>query len=286
MDTLHPEGGSVEDDASIAAVLSLEGEQDVLYTQCPVETCGEQVLWSEFDTHLELHAVEQDSGGDSGHASEKLNLGTKANSSFDTKLSHALRNINSVDDDDDTSTRGSLKSDKQDSAKAWKDILNMPDTSPKQISSSGSGSRKTSRRLGVSEAFLGNIHHVILRGFKKSQLGPHADEKQMPEWLITLLQKDGETKLVNRLGDNGKLKKVKVCTNHTSGIIPVLEQLLQQDRTVEYAYLCHPAVKHVSKLDKEGYLSHILDPRLVSYLFRRLLWLSKHPNVKLLHYRS
>jgi hypothetical protein len=36
------------------------------------------------------------------------------------------------------------------------------------------------------------------------------------------------------------------------GIIPVLEQLLEQDDYVEFAYLCDSAVKHVSKLRREG----------------------------------
>jgi len=36
------------------------------------------------------------------------------------------------------------------------------------------------------------------------------------------------------------------------GIIPVLEQLLQQSTTTKYAYLCHPCVHHVSRLKREG----------------------------------
>jgi hypothetical protein len=36
------------------------------------------------------------------------------------------------------------------------------------------------------------------------------------------------------------------------GIIQVLDQLLQQSKSTEYAYLCHPGVQHVSKLAKEG----------------------------------
>lgn len=36
------------------------------------------------------------------------------------------------------------------------------------------------------------------------------------------------------------------------GVISVLEQLLSQSKSTEYAYLCDPAVQHVSKLKKEG----------------------------------
>jgi hypothetical protein len=74
----------------------------------------------------------------------------------------------------------------------------------------------------------------------------------MPAWLIKLLEEDGAVKTITKLNTDGKLKKVKICPNMTSGIIPVLEQLLRQDEATDYAYLCDPAVKHVSKLKREG----------------------------------
>lgn len=37
-----------------------------------------------------------------------------------------------------------------------------------------------------------------------------------------------------------------------AGVLPVLEQLLEQSATTKYAYLCHPEVEHVSKLKREG----------------------------------
>lgn len=42
------------------------------------------------------------------------------------------------------------------------------------------------------------------------------------------------------------------CPNQTDGIIDVLSQLLEQDSSVAYAYMCDPAVKHVSKIRREG----------------------------------
>ena len=73
----------------------------------------------------------------------------------------------------------------------------------------------------------------------------------MPPWLVKLLESDGEVKITNRMSPTGKLKKVK-STNHTEDILPVLAQLLDQDHSTRYAYLCHPSVKHVSKLKREG----------------------------------
>jgi hypothetical protein len=75
----------------------------------------------------------------------------------------------------------------------------------------------------------------------------------MPSWLAKLLEeKDGAYKTGTRLDYHGKLRKVNICPNMTRGIIQVLEQLLNQDPFVEFAYLCDPAVRHVSKLKREG----------------------------------
>lgn len=87
---------------------------------------------------------------------------------------------------------------------------------------------------------------------QKSELGPHAHEKQMPSWLVRLLATDGETTVENRVNIDGRLRKVKICLNRTPGVLPVLRQLLEQDNTTAYAYLCDPAVVHISKLKKEG----------------------------------
>jgi hypothetical protein len=81
----------------------------------------------------------------------------------------------------------------------------------------------------------------------------------MPPWLVKLLleedgaqEEDGALKATNQIDSDGKLRKTKICPNMQAGVIPVLEQLLNQDVYTEYAYLCDPAVRHVSKLRKEG----------------------------------
>ena len=76
----------------------------------------------------------------------------------------------------------------------------------------------------------------------------------MPAWLVNLLESDGDVTTINRLSESGRLTKVKVCVNQAGGILPVLGQLLAQDSYTDFAYLCHPAVKHVSKLKREGNL--------------------------------
>ncbi|CRK48338.1 hypothetical protein BN1723_007980 [Verticillium longisporum] len=54
----------------------------------------------------------------------------------------------------------------------------------------------------------------------------------MPDWLAALLRTKGEIK--------------------TEGVVPVLKQLLEQNNTTQYAYLCHESVQHISKLKLEG----------------------------------
>lgn len=126
---------------------------------------------------------------------------------------------------------------------------------------------------------------MSLTTLQKSELGPHANEKQMPSWLVKLLETDGETTTVNRLDGGGKLRKVRVCLNREAGIIPVLQQLLHQDKTTAYAYLCDPTIKHISKLKREGLpiTSQVLS---VSNVYRGLLWVSQHTDDEFVHRRS
>ncbi len=107
----------------------------------------------------------------------------------------------------------------------------------------------------------------------------------MPSWLVKLLQEqDGAYKSGTRLDNHGKLYKVKWCPNMARGIIPVLEQLLYQDMYVEFAYLCDPAVKHVSKLRREGKDQFILFHIISIDRNRWLLWLPEHPDDVFVHH--
>ncbi|KAG9232987.1 peptidase family C78-domain-containing protein [Amylocarpus encephaloides] len=256
METLHSEDNSspfVVKDNEINGT-AVDEDEEVQSSRCPVEGCGEELLARELDSHLELHAAEQenDSGLDHGHhIPKKMERGSKIGESFDTRLSYALRNID--DQDDSASSSHSHTPDHQAEAKtAWKGILNMPDNNASGNPNARNSSNTSKRRLGVSKSYLGNVYHHILRVTKKSQLGPHHDEKRMPSWLVDVLKGDGETSTMNRLDENGRPKKVKVCPNQSIGILPVLQQLLEQDPNVAYAYLCHFAVRHVSKLKHEG----------------------------------
>ena len=71
---------------------------------------------------------------------------------------------------------------------------------------------------------------------QKRDLGRHAYEDKMPDWLNCLLD-DKETQHLE---------------DAPSAIIEVLVRLLEQDRDVETAYLCHSAVRYVGKIKGEG----------------------------------
>ena len=284
METLHAEGDSpfiVKEDASVAAVLSYDEEDVIQYAHCPVEGCGEALLLTELESHIEMHgAEEQDTEDDSGPASKKIKLDPGIEASFDTKLSYALRNLG----DDEESTSENSSSERQIAAKsAWKGLLKMPETLPKVTASSASGRR----RLGVSLSSVRQLPtHVISMFSQKSELGPHANEKQMPSWLVKLLESDGAVTTVNRLDGDGRLKKVKVCLNQASGVGPVLKQLLNQDLLTEYAFLCHPAVKHISKLRKEGKSAVFGSFVFLAKDCRWVLWIPQHTDDVFVHYRS
>ncbi|KAM0795982.1 peptidase family C78-domain-containing protein [Usnea florida] len=68
------------------------------------------------------------------------------------------------------------------------------------------------------------------------ELGRHAYENKMPNWLHQLLE-DGEKRHLE---------------DAPSGIPDILGKLIEQDRDVETAYLCHSAVCYVGKIKVRG----------------------------------
>ncbi|CZT46201.1 uncharacterized protein RSE6_06600 [Rhynchosporium secalis] len=265
LETQHPELGEspfvAKDDASIAGFVDVEAsnvvggdEEDYFY--CSVSGCGEALLPVELESHLEMHEQEQGQGGASEYDSDDDAMRGKksgersqrkpgAKGDFGIRLSHALRNLDDDDDLKDGENESKITQDMYESKKnrnetrqektkaAWKKVLKMPQSSLKGSSpATKPGAR---RRLG------------------RSELGPYAHEKQMPSWLVKLLEDgDGAVKTSNFLDREGIVHKHRICPNMTAGISPVLEQFLEQDEQVDYAYFCDPAVKHVSKLTREG----------------------------------
>ena len=173
METVHPEDGEspfmVKDDKSVAALMVFgDDDRGDQYAACPVKGCGEALLLTELENHLEMHEEEQDPEEDGPHqASKKLELEPDIENAFDTKLPHSLRNL----DDSKLPSTESHSYDRQASTKAaWKGLLNMPDIHPKSVVAAAS--MGTRRRLGVSTCIsVPNPPHVILTAFAEIGAG-------------------------------------------------------------------------------------------------------------------
>lgn len=181
METQHPESDDVSpfvvqaEDAA-AAVHDVIGEKQGRggevehddntenFVSCPVEGCGEEILLTELEGHVEMHGEEGDFSSSAspdleegmlasttertGSVGKRIKLDSdygsgyresdargKRDSAFGTKLSHALRNLEDVDLEvhqrEDRSERKGQKSTQpssQSAKSAWGKILRMPET--------------------------------------------------------------------------------------------------------------------------------------------------------------
>jgi zinc finger-containing ubiquitin peptidase 1 len=74
----------------------------------------------------------------------------------------------------------------------------------------------------------------------------------MPRWLQILLEDSSRPTLTNVIGPDGTLMRMESLVNETPDVIPVLAQLCKQDPSVQQVFFCHPATRHICKIDKEG----------------------------------
>ena len=102
----------------------------------------------------------------------------------------------------------------------------------------------------VWQAFCATIKKLI--GPQRSELGPHAYEERMPSWLFKQLERGAKVTVVNQLTSSGEIVRVEQAANETSRILPVIAQLCEQDPRLSKVFLCHPDVKHIVKMAREG----------------------------------
>ncbi|KAF3926037.1 hypothetical protein ABW20_dc0108561 [Dactylellina cionopaga] len=108
------------------------------------------------------------------------------------------------------------------------------------------GSQRSSKRHSTSSPSSSSSSSHKPR-FKKSELGPYANEKRMPDWLKDALKAGGKEIITKYIGTDGHVHVRKTYANETSGLIPVIRRLVTLDPNVSKAYLCHPCVRHVFK---------------------------------------
>jgi hypothetical protein len=150
METRHPEGDDsvFMDDASIAAVMSMNMDEgkDPDFAPCPIDGCGEIILLTELDNHIDMHEMENQDAEQDVMLNAKENEMVDPSASFDTKISHELRNLHAQ-----SPPTSKTLSERQENAKAaWSEILNMPQAPASSSPSLKEKIKGKGRRLGVS----------------------------------------------------------------------------------------------------------------------------------------
>lgn len=162
LEDLHSEGDSkfiVKDGLSERDSMIHCGEShrilddDLDFVACPREGCGETILLTELDSHIEMHGAEEDDDEvkvGSQPAKRHKKSASSSSSKFDTNIAPALRNLvdyssTSISSPD---SLGSTEVGTNTNAKArWRKILDMP--SQRLSSGEEPTARKSHRRLGV-----------------------------------------------------------------------------------------------------------------------------------------
>ncbi|KAI1075246.1 peptidase family C78-domain-containing protein [Whalleya microplaca] len=222
METLHPEGKSpfVPDETAN----DFDADISVEEAECPIDGCGIILTLAELDDHIELHASEGAEPEPESEPEPEPKPTERSLASYDDQTSTLVNGYHSPymlasSVAQSSRARPHDRTDPHDtqvrSIEKWKQILHMP-SSRKAYDAHlpTDGPPPPRKRLG------------------KEELGKYAHENKMPDWLVSLLKQGGY--------------------ESAHGIITVLEQLLEQNPSTDYAYLCHPAVQHISKLRREG----------------------------------
>ncbi|KAK1835825.1 zinc finger with UFM1-specific peptidase domain protein [Podospora conica] len=228
MESLHP-----DDDSPPSRLVDTaeyrDDDDDIEYTECPVDGCGELLTNEMIDFHAELHSAE-DSGsnlhpGNGKHPHSHPETRTMSSPSGPSR-SHR-------EADRHRRSRAEGSSSSKQPKLSLRSFFRIGDYFHDGTSKSGSKSEGKTR--GRSEGMASATSGVSagLRRLGRSQLGQYANEDQMPDWLVEILE-------------------TGAGYNHSEGVLPVIAQLLDQSAATRYAYLCHPCVQHISKLKREG----------------------------------
>ncbi|KAK4669714.1 uncharacterized protein QC763_205440 [Podospora pseudopauciseta] len=229
METLHAEGeppflaaadqGRTSPSPNSNGTANTGNDDDPGYVECPVEGCGEFLLLSQVEYHLELHTTEETDVHDHHPPPPDPITAVSEPTTSSSPLSNAPESVSK------SSHKASEPSTRHSKAiSAWKRLLKMPSSS--SYSHRILWRRHDSKTSGDSESKT--------RGTRlgRKHLGRYAHEDRMPDWLADLLRKKGQVQ--------------------TAGVVPVLAQLLESSPSTHRAYLCHPCVHHISKLKREG----------------------------------
>ncbi|KAF2261075.1 DUF1671-domain-containing protein [Lojkania enalia] len=245
---------------------TVEASDDISHSsvECPVPDCGECIPLNDYNDHLDLHAAatlsfDETTGKYHSQQTATMHGPTAAITSMgNTKLpSFVEQHFN-------TAVPDALRRNEDGARKLKKKKRGRND-------SSGSEKSTISRSILSFNPFA--KYNKIVKPpvstvrLGKKELGPHAWEERMPQWLYDQLTSGPKITVVNRIGRDGRLIKQEQVQNETPGVIPILAQLSALDRSVERAYYCHPSTIHIGKTPREGgFCGYRNIQMLVSYI--------------------
>ncbi|OJJ89501.1 C78 family peptidase [Aspergillus glaucus CBS 516.65] len=174
--------------------------------------CGEVVTNTELSTHLDLHFAEEVAHEDP----TSPQLGALAEESNGHRFDR-------FDDDHDVQDKYAFRT------------------------GAGKAHNPRSKTVYHKTVSVGGVKRL-----GRAELGPHANEKRMPSWLLKMLEKGPNIAQSNKISSDGTLSKHVTAENEASHVIPVLAKLCEQDTSVQRAFLCSPGVRHIFKMPREG----------------------------------
>ncbi|KAL6708231.1 hypothetical protein ACN47E_003415 [Coniothyrium glycines] len=218
---------------------------------CPKPDCGEAILLSDYNDHLDFHTAESlsfdETTGEyhSHHSSATMHSSAVAPPPLPGRSKHTNSECASS-----IVSSASRKSGEGHGRKVKKHR-------PRERRGTNSSEKSIiSRSIASFSPFTRSDKNVQPPNknarLGKSELGPYAYEERMPQWLYGQLEKGPKITSINRIGRDGRLIKQEQVQNETPGLIPVLAQLSALDHSVKEAYYCHPSTLHIGKTPNEG----------------------------------
>jgi hypothetical protein len=250
--TRRPEKERATHSPALPQTPSDEDEEEDVYIECPAQ-CGEAVTLTELSSHMELHSAE---GLVSDESSQLRSREASPHLQSERPTSRgSLGPSSQLSEPKTTHLAPPRPKHRSHSAKRnkdgfWKELLLFQGS--KRPRSHKSKRHSTGpRRLGVSSQIPGGLTAELM-DIKRSELGPHAYEEEMPTWLRKQIERGAKITVENQITPNGQMIRVERIANETPGMVQVLAQLCEQDPAVSKAFFCHPGVKHVFKMPREG----------------------------------
>ncbi|KAI5364871.1 Putative peptidase C78, ubiquitin modifier-specific peptidase 1/ 2 [Septoria linicola] len=221
------------------------------WTKCTRRGCGEYVLLSAIDKHLDFHTAaelaEQDSEGLAPPLPPRRSLSPANGSPRPRKhMSH------------EASVRSSpprLEKQRVVNKEDRQSISSMPSPNEKDRQSSNNTLLKY---FAGSSSMLTRSNLKALQAPRnpgrlgERELGPYAFEKSMPSDVRKSLIYGAESRTMQRIGSDGRLYKYRSIPNETAGLPTAIADLCALEEYTAVTYLCHPSTKHIYKIECDG----------------------------------